>query len=99
MARGTFARCFSCACFAQQMAELLNRNFRSIKTHCPTSCVFAPVTRLIKTAFSDTILRTRRFTINTNGTLDNVEVVNTPIKAGSLIVLDINGLHYNREFI
>ncbi len=51
----------------------------------------------MKTAFSDTILETRRFTTNTDGSLDNVEMVNTPIKAGSVMVLDINGLHYNRK--
>ena len=105
--------------------ELLNHNFRSIKTHCPISCVLntllswilgnsydqehttavfyeslrllSPVIRLMRTVFSDTILSTRRFTTNADGSLDNVEVVNTPIKAGSVIVLDINGLHYNRE--
>ncbi len=59
--------------------------------------LFAPSIRLMRTAFSDTVLRTRRFTTNTDGSLDNVEVVKTPIKAGSLILLDIHGLHYNRE--
>ncbi len=111
--------------FAPQMVKLLNRNFRSIKTHCATSCVsnillywilgnshdqeyttaafyestrlFATVVRLMKTVFTDTVLKTRRFTTNTDGSLDNVEVVNTPIKAGGVIVLDINALHYNRE--
>ena len=107
------------------MVEFLNHNFRSVKIHCPISCVlnillywiignshdqeyttavfyeslrlFAPVIRLMRTVVSDTILETRRFTPNTDGSLDNVEVVKTPIKAGSLIVLDINGLHYNRK--
>ncbi len=60
--------------------------------------LFSPVIRLTKTAFSDTILRTRRFTTNTDGSLDNVEMVNTPIKTGSVIVLDMNGLHYNRKW-
>ena len=107
------------------MVEFLNHNFRSVKIHCPTSCVlnillywiignshdqeyttavfyeslrlFAPVIRLMRTVFSDTILSTRRFTTNIDGSLDNVEMVKTPIKAGSVIVLDINGLHYNRK--
>ncbi|KAF8348725.1 cytochrome P450 [Amanita rubescens] len=57
--------------------------------------LFPPVVRLMKSVFTDTILKTRRFTTNTDGSLDNVEVVNTPIKAGSVMVLDINGLHYN----
>ncbi|KAF8348726.1 cytochrome P450 [Amanita rubescens] len=57
--------------------------------------LFSPPIRLMRTAFSDTILKTRRFTTNTDGSLDNVKAVNTPIKAGSVIMLDIHGLHYN----
>ena len=59
--------------------------------------LFAPVPRLGKIVFSDTVIRTRRFTTNADGTLDRVEVMNTPIKAGSAVVLEIYGLHYNRE--
>jgi hypothetical protein len=59
--------------------------------------LFPPVVRLMKTVFTDTILKTRRFTTNTDGSLDNVEVVNTPIKARSIVVLDILGLHNNRK--
>lgn len=60
--------------------------------------LFSSVPRLGKHVFSDTVIRTRRFTTNPDGTLDKVEVVNTPIKAGSVIVLDIHGMHYNRTY-
>ena len=52
--------------------------------------------RLAKAVLSDTFIKTRRFTMNADGTLDKVEVVDTPIKAGSAVVLDIHGMHYNR---
>lgn len=58
--------------------------------------LFASVPRLAKTVHSDTVIKTRRFTMNADGTLDKVEVVDTPIKAGSAVVLDIHGMHFNR---
>ena len=59
--------------------------------------LFSPVPRLAKNVFSDTVIRTNQFSTKADGTLDKVEVVNTPIKAGSVVVLDIHGLHYNRK--
>jgi cytochrome P450 len=61
--------------------------------------LFPATPRLAKTVFSDTILRTHRFTTKADGTPDEVEVVNTPIKAGSYVVLDVHGIHHNRKRI
>lgn len=58
--------------------------------------LFSSVPRLGKLVFSDTVINTRRFTTKPDGTLDKVEVVSTAIKAGSVVVLDIHGIHYNR---
>lgn len=58
--------------------------------------LFASVPRLAKTVQSDTVIKTRRFTMNADGTLDKVEVMDTPIKTGSAVILDIHGMHYNR---
>ncbi|KAK2464804.1 hypothetical protein APHAL10511_003222 [Amanita phalloides] len=57
--------------------------------------LFSSASRLGKTVLSDTILKTRRFTTNRDGTIEDVKVVNTPIKAGSMVILDIHALHYN----
>ncbi|KAF8730610.1 hypothetical protein AX14_005373 [Amanita brunnescens Koide BX004] len=57
--------------------------------------LFSSVPRLAKVVLSDTVIKTRRFTMKADGTLDKVEVVNTPIKAGSAVILDIHGLHHN----
>ncbi|KAK2464803.1 hypothetical protein APHAL10511_003221 [Amanita phalloides] len=57
--------------------------------------LFSSVPRLGKKVLSDTIIKTHRFTTNGDGTVDNVEVVSTPIKAGSMVILDVHALHYN----
>jgi len=78
------------------ISELLTMQEYVTAVFHETLRLFSSVPRLGKRVFSDTVIRTRRFTTNPDGTLDKVEVVNTPIKAGSVVVLDVHGMHYNR---
>ncbi|KAG5646335.1 hypothetical protein DXG03_003658 [Asterophora parasitica] len=57
--------------------------------------LFPPVARLAKHVQLDTRLSARRFQTNAKGEVTNVEKYDVPIKTGSIVIIDILGLHNN----
>ncbi|RDB30006.1 hypothetical protein Hypma_014135 [Hypsizygus marmoreus] len=57
--------------------------------------LFPAVARLAKLVTTDTTLKARRFSTTSMGKIRNVEQYEVPIKAGSMVLIDIIGLHMN----
>ncbi|KAF8162437.1 cytochrome P450 [Mycena galopus ATCC 62051] len=53
------------------------------------------VVRLAKTVHADATIQAHRFTISTKDEIDNIQEISVPIKAGSIVMVDILGLHMN----
>ncbi|KAF5379057.1 hypothetical protein D9615_005999 [Tricholomella constricta] len=57
--------------------------------------LFPPVPRLAKHVHADTTLRARRFRSSPEGKVTNVEKFDVPVQSGSIVIIDIIGLHNN----
>ncbi|KAG6873084.1 hypothetical protein C0995_003128 [Termitomyces sp. Mi166 len=57
--------------------------------------LFPPVVRLAKNVHADSTLVVRRFDVNNEGKIQNVEKYDVTVRRGSLVVIDIRALHFN----
>ncbi|TFK34437.1 cytochrome P450 [Crucibulum laeve] len=57
--------------------------------------LFPPVARLAKNVHSDTVLNARTFTTLPEGKIKDVQETYISVKAGSMVIIDVFGLHMN----
>ncbi|KAF8637853.1 hypothetical protein AX17_002479 [Amanita inopinata Kibby_2008] len=57
--------------------------------------LYPVVARLGKNVYADTVLKCRRFSTKPDGTINGIEEARIPIKAGSMVVVDIQAVHLN----
>ncbi|KAF7360194.1 Cytochrome P450 [Mycena venus] len=57
--------------------------------------LFPPVIRLSKLVYADATIKAHRFTIDNQSKIDNIQEIHVPIKSGSMVLIDILGLHMN----
>ncbi|KAJ7820990.1 cytochrome P450 [Mycena olivaceomarginata] len=67
----------------------------TLATFHETIRLFPPVIRISKLVHADTTIKAHRFTTTSNGDIDNVQDISVPVKAGSMVLVDIRGLHMN----
>ena len=61
---------------------------------------FSPATRLDRRAQVDSIMKARRFKLDPSGSkASDVEEYTVPIPKGSCVIIDVFGLHMNRNVI
>ncbi|KAJ7359621.1 cytochrome P450 [Mycena albidolilacea] len=75
--------------------ELMPRLLYTLATFHETIRLFPPVIRISKLVHADTTIKAHRFTTTSNGDIDNVQDISVPVKAGSMVLVDIRGLHMN----
>ncbi|KAJ7665990.1 cytochrome P450 [Mycena polygramma] len=57
--------------------------------------LFPAIVRLMKIVHADTTIKAHRFTTNGKGEVDDVQDISVPVKTGSMIMIDVLGLHNN----
>ncbi|KAJ6472655.1 cytochrome P450 [Mycena vulgaris] len=67
----------------------------TLATFHETIRLFTPVARLGKIAHADTTLTAHRFTANATGDMHDITPFAVPVKAGSLVIIDVLALHMN----
>lgn len=59
--------------------------------------LYPAVARLAKVVLVDTSVKARQFSSTADGKLENIKEITVPIKAGSVVIIDVFGLHNNRK--
>ena len=59
--------------------------------------LFPPVPRLSKPVHANAKVTARRFEVNSKGKVGRVEPIQVSVPAGGLMIVDIIGIHHNRE--
>ncbi|KAJ7800399.1 cytochrome P450 [Mycena olivaceomarginata] len=80
---------------ASSYGESMPRLLYTLATFHETIRLFPPVIRISKLVHADTTIKAHRFTTTSNGDIDNVQDISVPVKAGSMVLVDIRGLHMN----
>ncbi|KAJ7359620.1 cytochrome P450 [Mycena albidolilacea] len=75
--------------------ESMPRLSYTLATFHETIRLFPPVVRISKIIHADTTIKAHRFTTTSNGDIGSVQDISVPVKTGSMVLIDIRGLHMN----
>ncbi|KAJ7820996.1 cytochrome P450 [Mycena olivaceomarginata] len=75
--------------------ESMPRLSYTLATFHETIRLFPPVVRISKIVHADTTIKAHRFTTTCNGDIGHVQDISLPVRTGSMVLIDIRGLHMN----